>query len=54
MITEARFQLNDSENSIIIEPKALKNEYQKDFEDIFSICSKKYVTSMIDTPNIPM
>jgi hypothetical protein len=54
MIKEARFQLIRSEYKISSEPKALKNEYKKPFESIFSLCSKKYVVTTIITPKIPI
>jgi hypothetical protein len=53
MIKEARFQLYRSEYKISNEPKALRNEYKKPFESIFSLWSKKYVTTTIPTPTIP-
>ncbi|MDQ1337686.1 MAG: hypothetical protein QG617_653, partial [Campylobacterota bacterium] len=43
MMKEARFQLYRSEYIISSEPKALRKEYKKPFESIFSLWSKKYV-----------
>jgi hypothetical protein len=54
MTKEERFQLYISEYKISSEPRAFKNEYQKPLGSIFWLCNKKYVTTTIITPKMPI